>query len=313
MRIVKPDLKIIQEAAELLRQNRLVGVPTETVYGLAGDATNDLAVARIYEAKGRPEFNPLIVHVTSSNEAKEYAQFNALAEQLAATFWPGPLTLVLPLQKDSKISKLVTAGLPTVAMRCPRNEIALNLIREAGRPLAAPSANPSTRISPTLAIHVYEGFKEKSEPTLILDGGKCGIGLESTVLDLTDKKPTLLRLGGLDLTTLSNFCDIVEAKSGSQIKSPGMMLKHYAPKHCLRMNADEVREEEILLAFGPNPLKGGKKTFNLSPSGDLTEAATNLFSMLHEIDQNECQGIAVMPIPEEDLGMAINDRLRRAS
>lgn len=312
MKIIKPNLNAIQQAAEALRKGHLVAIPTETVYGLAGDATNDRSIAKIYQTKGRPQFNPLIVHVESIVQAKKYVEFNEIAENLAQQFWPGPLTLVLPMKKDAGLSRLVTAGLETVAIRCPANEIALDLIRVSGCPLAAPSANPSTRISPTCARHVYEGFQGLEEPVFILDGGQCSVGLESTVLDLTEEPPVLLRPGGLPLSALSDY-NIRAVQQDEKIKSPGMMLKHYAPRHPLRMNAKEVDEGEILLAFGPNPLKGAKEVFNLSPESNDVEAAANLFSMLHEIDQKDCTGIAVMLIPEDGLGAAINDRLKRAS
>src|SRR5260221_6517366 len=295
MKIVESHYKNLLEAVSFLKLGHLIGVPTETVYGLAADATNDLAVARIYETKGRPQFNPLIVHVSSIEQAKEYAEFNVLAEKFAEHFWPGPLTLVLPLRMDSRISKLVTAGLNTVAIRFPAHRVIIELIKEAGFPLAVPSANPSGFLSPTKAEHVLAGFNGFQEPKLILEGGSCMIGLESTILDLTSDQVVLLRAGGIALEDLLKISDVSRVDSNNEIKAPGMLNQHYSPRKPLRINASEPQNGEAFLAFGPIDFKGEAKVLNLSPSGNLTEAAANLFSMLHELDQSDSQGIAVMP------------------
>lgn len=313
MDIVIPTKENIAQAAALLSEGHLIGMPTETVYGLAADASNDMAVARIYEVKNRPSFNPLILHVSSIEQARIYAHLDERAETLAAHFWPGPLTMVLPLKANAGISKLLTAGLETIAIRCPAHPVALDLIEALHRPLAAPSANPSTRISPTKAEHVFHGFQGLMEPQMILDGGTCVVGLESTVLDLTTDQPVILRPGCFAQQDFAPFFDVETANDAAAIKAPGMLTKHYSPRHILRMNAKEVGEGEVLLAFGSQPLDGAKTVYNLSPEGDLTEAAANLFAMLHEIDQITCRGIAVMPIPETGVGIAINDRLTRAA
>lgn len=313
MKIISPTRESIKAAALLLQEGHLIGVPTETVYGLAADATNDVAVAKIYETKGRPQFNPLIVHVSSVEEARLYVEFTPVAELLAAAFWPGPLTLVLPRRRDAEVSYLVSAGLDTLAIRCPDHEVMRDLITATGHPLAAPSANPSGRISPTTAAHVYDGFKDMEEPVLILDGGSCEVGVESTVVDVTGSLAVVLRPGGLSMEDLGEVCSVVSCDENSDIKSPGMLIKHYSPQHKIRLNAEMVGAGEVLLAFGNNVLGGGLFTLNLSPSGNLVEAAANLFSMLHQLDAMECDGIAVMSVPEHGLGFAINDRLKRAA
>ncbi len=312
MNILKPTSEHIEQAARLLQQGHLIGVPTETVYGLAADATNDLAVAKIYATKGRPQFNPLIVHVASIDQAKLYVDFTPLAEKLAATFWPGPLTLVLPRRKDASVSHLVSAGLETIAIRCPAHAVMRELIIAAECPLAAPSANPSNCISPTTAQHVFDGFQYLDEPRLILDGGPCKVGLESTVVDATGDVGVILRPGGLSFEMITQVCPVVSANADAPINSPGMLLKHYSPRHPVRLNVTEVGQREVLLAFGPKVLTGGISTLNLSPTGDVVEAAANLFSYLHQLDALECKAIAVMPVPMDGLGVAINDRLHRA-
>jgi L-threonylcarbamoyladenylate synthase len=312
MNILKSTPESIQSAAQLLREGHLIGVPTETVYGLAADATNDLAVAKIYETKGRPQFNPLIVHVAFLEQARQYVDFTPLAEKLAKAFWPGPLTLVLPRLKDANISHLVSAGLDTIAIRCPAHEVMSDLISACGRPLAAPSANPSGRISPTTAQHVYDGFSGMPEPKLILDGGACQVGLESTVVDATGSEAVILRPGGLSEETIATICSVSQAKAHDTISSPGMLAKHYSPKHKLRLNATQAEPGEALLAFGPHHMQA-EYVLNLSPTMDLTKAAANLFSMLHQLDALDCSGIAVMEIPHTGLGIAINDRLNRAA
>jgi L-threonylcarbamoyladenylate synthase len=306
----------IEEAARLIRDGELVAFPTETVYGLGGDATNERAVARIFEAKGRPQFNPLISHVLDSNEAKRYVQWNATADKLAAHFWPGPLTLVLPRGERSPIALLATAGLDTVAIRAPAHPMAQALIRAAGRPIAAPSANRSGAVSPTLAEHVAQSLGDRVK--LILDGGRCAVGLESTVLDLTTPTPTLLRPGGATREAIEAVVGPVALSHAvpngdSAHKSPGQLESHYAPSRAVRLNATHVEPDEGLLAFGGQPPPGGRQTLNLSPTGDLTEAAANLFAMMRALDRPDIGGIAVMPIPETGLGLAINDRLRRAA
>lgn len=307
-----PDSDAYYAAAELLRAGEVVAFPTETVYGLGADATNDRAAARIFEVKGRPSFNPLIVHFEDLDAVGHEVEVNAWAETLAAAFWPGPLTLVLPRRPESGISLLCSAGLPTLAVRIPRHEIGQNLLRAAGRPLAAPSANASGKISPTSAAHVAASLGDRVP--MILDGGDCEVGLESTVVDLSGDQPVILRPGGITKEQLESLVGpLAEAGVDSDIKSPGMLTSHYAPALPIRLNAGEATRNEALLAFGPEPLDGAGVTANLSPTGDLGEAAARLFAMLHELDKQPVDAIAVMPVPEEGLGIAINDRLQRAA
>ncbi len=306
----------IAEAARLIRLGELVAFPTETVYGLGGDATNERAVARIFEAKGRPQFNPLISHVVDAGEARRLVRWNETADRLAARLWPGPLTLVLPRTGDSPIALLATAGLDTAAIRAPAHPIAQALIRAAGRPIAAPSANRSGAVSPTRAEHVAESLGERVK--LILDGGPCEVGLESTVLDLTASTPTLLRPGGATREAIEAVIGPVALSDAiptgdSARKSPGQLHSHYAPARPVRLNATGVAADEALLAFGPRPLAGARQVLNLSAEGSLTEAAANLFAYLRALDQPANARIAVMPIPQTGLGLAINDRLRRAA
>jgi L-threonylcarbamoyladenylate synthase len=306
----------IAQAARLILAGELVAFPTETVYGLGGDATNERAVAAIFEAKGRPRFNPLISHVLDAGEAKRLVQWNDTADRLAARFWPGPLTLVLPRVKDSPIALLATAGLDTVAVRAPAHPMAQALIRAVGRPLAAPSANRSGAISPTRAEHVAESLGDRVK--MILDGGPCEVGLESTVLDLTTATPILLRPGGVTREAIEAVIGPIalgDAIPSGDVarKSPGQLASHYAPARPVRLNAIAVGADEGLLAFGRAVPTGARLTLNLSPGGDLAEAAANLFAMLRALDQPGIGRIAVMPIPESGLGLAINDRLRRAA
>jgi L-threonylcarbamoyladenylate synthase len=301
----------IAVAAALLRAGRLVAFPTETVYGLGGDATNERAVAEIFAAKGRPRFNPLIVHVSGLAEAGAFAVFDDRARQAARCFWPGPLTLVLPRRRDSGLSLLACAGLDTVAIRVPCHEVAQTLLRETGRPIAAPSANRSGRVSPTEAAHVAEELGDLV--ALILDGGRTPVGLESTVLDLSGESAVLLRPGGVTLEDLAELLGPIEMCAGAELKSPGMLPSHYAPLLPLRLEAVEAHPGEALLAFGPEAPRGFTEVLWLSRSGDLAEAAANLFAMLRRLDRPIFAGIAVMPIPEHGLGRAINDRLRRAA
>jgi L-threonylcarbamoyladenylate synthase len=306
----------IVAAARLIRDGELVAFPTETVYGLGGDATNERAVARIFEAKGRPQFNPLISHVLDVSEAKRLVRWTETADRLAARFWPGPLTFVLPRAKDSPIALLATAGLDTVAIRAPAHPMAQELIRVTGRPIAAPSANRSGAVSPTRAEHVTESLGDRVK--LVLDGGPCEVGLESTVLDLTTPVPTLLRPGGATREAIEAVVGPValsDAIPGGKAarKSPGQLESHYAPARPMRLGATTVSADEGLLAFGPQAPVGALHVLNLSPYADLTEAAANLFAHLRALDRPDVSRIAVMPIPETGLGLAINDRLRRAA
>ena len=301
----------IARAAALLRAGRLVAFPTETVYGLGSDATNDRAVAAIFAAKGRPRLNPLIVHVPDLAEAETLAVFNEPARSAAARFWPGPLTLVLLRQPAAGLSLLASAGLDTVAIRVPAHPIAQALLRDADRPVAAPSANRSGRISATEPTHVAEDLGDDVE--LILDGGPTPVGLESTVLDLSGTSPALLRAGAVTLEVLADLLGPIALPGSAQPKSPGMLASHYAPRLPVRLAATEARPGEALLAFGPDAPPGFAEVLWLSRSGDLAEAAANLFAMLRRLDRPAFTGIAVMPIPEQGLGRAINDRLRRAA
>jgi len=316
----------IKKAADRLRSGQLVALPTETVYGLGADATNDEAVARIFAAKGRPSFNPVIVHVNDKDEAAQYVDFTAAAATLAAAFWPGPLTLILPRKKDAKLSLLTSAGLPSQAVRAPSHPVARQLIKELGRPIAAPSANASGTLSPTTPQHVLHSLGDNAG--LILAGGKAAVGLESTVVDMTGPVPTLLRPGAVTREDIEMALGIkinVETEAVNDApKSPGQLLRHYAPKTPLRLKAVDVLPTEALLAFGSTRFMGVKggggvkalpagAVMNLSETGDLTVAAANLFSMLHQLDAGGFTGIAVMDVPETGLGLAINDRLRRAA
>lgn len=295
----------IATAAALILQGRLVAFPTETVYGLGADATQDHAVAQIYAAKGRPQFNPLISHVEDVEAAFALGEFSAGALKLAARFWPGPLTLVVPRRVDCSVSLLASAGLPSLALRVPAHPIALELIRAVGRPVVAPSANPSGRISPTTAEHVRAGLKLD----MILDGGPCTVGVESTVVSFIDR-PRLLRPGGLARDVIEDALDYALSglETGGALHSPGQLESHYAPHAAMRLNADTQLEGEMYLGFGPY-----KSAYMLSNSGDVVEAAANLFRLLHEMDALKPTRIAVAPIPNTGLGEAINDRLKRAA
>ena len=297
-RILPYGAEAIAEAARLIAAGRPVAMPTETVYGLAADAANGEAVARIYESKGRPSFNPLIVHVSDLRQAAEIASFDDEAAALAGRFWPGPLTLVLPLRPGAPIASLVVAGLPTVAVRAPAHPAMRDLLAAVGRPLAAPSANVSGRISPTRAAHVLAGLGGRIP--LIVDGGATVHGLESTIVALTGGPPRLLRPGPIDLG--------LEFDGTGRIEAPGQLQSHYAPSKPLRLNAREARRDEWLIGFGT---VSGEAT--LSASGNLIEAAANLFERLHEAEAAAQPKIAVAPIPDTGLGAAINDRLRRAA
>jgi L-threonylcarbamoyladenylate synthase len=292
-------------AAQLLVRGKLVAFPTETVYGLGADASNGEAVAAIFAAKGRPRFNPLIVHVTDTEAARRQGVFNPLAEKLAAVFWPGPLTLVLPRRADASVSLLVSAGLDSVALRVPSHPLAQVLLAAAGRPLAAPSANASGRITATSAEHVARELGGRVD--LILDGGATPLGLESTVIGFEKERAVLLRPGAITREKIEAITGPLAA-AGDAIQSPGQLESHYAPQARLRLNATKIEPGEALLGFGAV----AESWLNLSPRGDLTEAAANLFSMLRDMD-DQVNAIAVSPIPETGLGEAINDRLRRAA
>ena len=304
----------IGDAAAALRAGRLVAFPTETVYGLGADATNGRAVAAIFEAKGRPRFNPLIVHVATTEAAAALGHLTASGRHLAAAFWPGPLTLVLAKRTDCAVAELATAGLDTIAVRVPAHPVAQALLQTAKVPIAAPSANRSGRVSPTTAAHVEADLGNRV--AMILDGGATPLGLESTVVDVTGDAPVVLRLGAVTREDLSRVLggSIALASEGSVTPaSPGMLGRHYAPATKLRLGAGDVREGEALLAFGPDAPEHDGPTINLSASGDLVQAAANLFAALRVLDKSGAAGIAVMPIPDKGLGEAINDRLRRAA
>jgi L-threonylcarbamoyladenylate synthase len=310
-----PDGRTLAAAATALAQGRLVVFPTETVYGLGGDARNDQAVARIFAAKGRPRFNPLIVHVHELPAAQALAGFNPIASILAEAFWPGPLTLVLPRARGAPVSLLASAGLDTLALRVPKHPVARALLEAFGGPLAAPSANPSGRLSPTRAPDVAP---LGPDVWAVLDGGDCGVGLESTIVGFgRDGAPEILRPGGIARETLEAVCGPVRpGGAGSERpNAPGQMASHYAPRALLRLNATAPLPAEAFLAFGaceaaaPAPLAYR----NLSPSADVTEAAANLFAYLRALDASGAAAIAVAPIPHTGLGEAINDRLLRAA
>jgi L-threonylcarbamoyladenylate synthase len=308
------------EAAGCLKNGGLVAFPTETVYGLGADATQPEAIARLYQAKGRPSFNPLIAHVSELAAAERIARFNATARRLAEAFWPGPLTLVLPKTADCAVADLATAGLDTVAVRMPAHAVARDILRELGRPIVAPSANRSGHVSPTTAAHVATDLSGRID--LIVDGGPVSVGVESTIIGCFET-PLLLRPGGLPRTAIEQVLghavgrppEEPETHSGQPL-APGMLASHYAPRTQVRLNAHRLEPGEALLAFGPDPIPGGEAaaaTLNLSARGDLTEAAANLFSHLRALDIANARAIAVMPVPHEGLGEAINDRLRRAA
>lgn len=312
------DAAGIDEAARLLREGRLVAFPTETVYGLGGNALDDKAVAAIFACKGRPQFNPLIVHVDSPHRLDDHVIWNDTARLLAAHFWPGPLTLVVRRKDESELSYLVSSGLDTVAVRVPQHSVALALLEKTGLPIAAPSANASGLLSPTTPLHVAASLGEKVD--FILVGGKTTVGIESTVIDTTTTPPRILRHGGIPREQIAPLIpDIAEAThthhdESSPAPAPGMLTSHYAPRLPLRLQATHAENDEALLAFGPDHfIRGGCIRLNLSADGDLNEAAANLFAMLHLLDRSGAKGIAVCPIPETGLGVAINDRLRRAA
>ena len=309
IRLAAPAL---EQAAALLRAGELVAFPTETVYGLGSDATRDDSVAAIFAAKGRPRFNPLIVHLSHTDQAEKVAQIDSRAALLMQRFWPGPLSLVLRRAPQCPISLLASAGLDTLALRVPSHPLALELLRAVGRPIAAPSANRSGRVSPTTADHVLSELD--SRIAAVLDGGPCRIGIESTVIDLTGKTPVVLRPGGVAIEELETLLGPLAAPADDETpRAPGMLASHYAPNLPLRLNATSISAGEALLAFGMDPPPGARETLYLSKSGDIQEAAANLFAMLRALDRAEFTAIAVTPVPEHGLGRAINDRLRRAA
>ncbi|HEX2593614.1 MAG TPA: L-threonylcarbamoyladenylate synthase [Rhizomicrobium sp.] len=299
----------IAEAGEIIRRGGLVAFPTETVYGLGANAEDETAIAGVFAAKGRPRFNPLIVHIRDLPQAETLATFTPLARKLAEQFWPGPLTLVLPRKANAKLALLVSAGLDTVALRVPANATAQDLLTASARPIAAPSANASGTISATTAAHVADSLKDRVD--LILDGGATNVGIESTIIGFDDNIATLLRTGAIARETIEAITGPLAASKHGKVSAPGQLESHYAPNAALRLNATTIAADEALLAFGP-PLTGAKATLNLSPTSDLKEAAANLFAMLRALDTKATR-IAAMPIPETGLGEAINDRLQRAA
>lgn len=304
----------LERAGRLIRKGGLVAFPTETVYGLGGDATNDQAIAQIFASKARPAFNPLIVHLPDVAAAEKVAMFDDRARKLAARFWPGALTLVLERRKDSNVSELASAGLATIALRVPDHKIAQALLKQAACPIAAPSANRSGNVSPTTAEHVAASLG--TDVDLVLDGGPCEIGIESTVLDLSGDAPCLLRPGAITQDMLVGEIGPVEKASPDEHKkprSPGMADRHYAPGIPVRLNVTAIEPGEALLSFGSHTLTDFAAERNLSPDSNLVEAAANLYRLLRELDWPGFAAIAILPIPEEGLGLAINDRLRRAS
>jgi L-threonylcarbamoyladenylate synthase len=326
---VKTDLKTVLlpageaavvAAARALREGGLVAFPTETVYGLGADATNAAAIARLYQAKGRPAFNPLIAHVGDLEAARRIGRFDAAALRLAEAFWPGPLTLVLPKSADCAVADLATAGLETVAIRIPAHRVARDILRAFGGPVVAPSANLSGHVSPTIAAHVQSDLDGRID--LIVDGGAVAVGVESTIVGIFDV-PMLLRPGGLPRADIERVLgralaqppEDADSDSGQPL-APGMLASHYAPRTKVRLNVDRIEPGEALLAFGLGAISGideAAAVMNLSARGDLDEAAANLFGHLRALDAKGAQMIAVMPIPDDGLGEAINDRLRRAA
>jgi len=305
--VVPADDASIAAAAQLLHAGQIVAIPTETVYGLAADAQNAEAVAHIYAAKGRPDFNPLIVHVRDRKAAEKLGLFNATAQVLADAFWPGPLTLVLPLKQGAPVARAVTAGLPTIAIRCPNHPVIQALLLKSDLSLAAPSANRSGAISPTRADHVLKGLG--GAVPMILDGGPCSAGLESTIVAVRDDGWQVLRPGPVSATLIEQTLGYPPLSVPmSAIEAPGQMASHYAPSKPVRLNVTVPEKGEYLIGFGA--IAGD---VNLSATGDLAQAAANLFEALHNADASLATAIAVAPIPHEDIGIAINDRLSRAA
>ena len=321
--IKQPTPDAIREAAALLTSGELVAFPTETVYGLGADATNDAAVEKIYAAKGRPAHNPLIAHVANADHAASLARFDERALTIAESLWPGPITLLLPAKENNRLSNLATVGLPNITVRVPAHPVAMDLLNAVGFPVVAPSANKSGNLSPTNAEHVARSLG--SAVKLILAGGFSSIGLESTILDLTSPQAKILRPGAIGAEELEMLIGSVEyGETGSAVTAPGQLARHYATETKLRLNAVDVKEGEAFLGFGNTAFIGVEKIGfvkdmepnwfrNLSPEGDLHQAATHLYAALHELDRVGAKTIAVQPIPLVGLGIAINDRLKRAA
>jgi L-threonylcarbamoyladenylate synthase len=302
----------MQFYSDILHSGNLLAIPTETVYGLAADATNSSAVAQIYRLKGRPSFNPLIVHCHSIAQIEKFAILNPIAYTLAHKFWAGALTLVLPLKNNHTLSPAVTAGLSTVAVRIPNHPLTLNLLRHFDKPLAAPSANISGKISPTNPHHVKKSFGDLCPP--ILDGGSCDIGLESTIIGFDEcDNPVVLRSGGIPIESIEYVIGTVKQYQGSDITAPGQLTSHYAPKNAVILNSVNPTSDDGFLAFGKNIPKSAKIVYQLSQTGDLFEAAANLFDGLHFLESQNIHAIHVSPIPQTSIGHAICDRLSRAA
>lgn len=319
MAIKTANAQSLAAAADILKSGGLVGMPTETVYGLAANALDGEAVAKIFAAKGRPSFNPLIIHVPDLEAAGEYVEISESAQALAQKFWPGPLTMILPRKAGCPVSELASAGLETLAVRVPNHPVALELLKTCELPIAAPSANKSGSLSPTTPTHVHEQLGTAVE--LILAAGACSVGLESTVVDLSGAHPAVLRPGAVTAEEIGEALGVdvhIESGDAAKPKSPGLLLKHYAPDTPVRLNAIDVKAGEALLAFGSDKFMVARDfpaemKRNLSEAQDLHEAAANLFAMLKELDRSGAKGIAVMAVPELGIGAAINDRLRRAA
>ncbi|WP_347939146.1 L-threonylcarbamoyladenylate synthase [Rickettsia oklahomensis] len=310
---------MINKAVQFIKSGKVVVFPTETVYGIGADATNNEACLKIFQFKNRPAINPLIVHVASVEQAKDIGEFNDLAIKIVENFWPGPLSIVVPLKKNVNIALSVTAGLNTIAIRIPSYPLALELIRQSGKPIAAPSANPSNYISPTNAEHVTKHFKDNEEIFILVpEVYQSEYGLESTIIDTTTVAPTLLREGFITVEVLEKVLgiEILKALEKITIKAPGMLAKHYSPKVPIRLNATNLEGKEIGLTFGNRNLTG-RFLLNLSPKGDLIEAAANLYAYLRILDDyavsHDIECIAVAPVPSTNIGAAINDRLKRAA
>lgn len=329
-KILEPVIENIKSAANILHAGDVFGLPTETVYGLGGDATNPIAIAKIFATKNRPQFNPLISHVSGIEMARQFGVFDETATRLANAFWPGALTIVVPRTENCAVCDLACAGLETIALRAPNHEVAQKIIAEFGGPIAAPSANISGNVSPTSAQHVLSEFGENI--TFVIDGGNCQIGLESTVVAVMGGQITLLRHGAISIAELENAAGtkvlIANLHDENTPKSPGMLLRHYAPKAKLILNAHSAEEGEIFIAFGAPPYpplftgagdraqRGGGGNFpiiQLSENANLTEAAGNLYAAIREADSNNPKAIKVAPIPNRGIGIAINDRLARAA
>lgn len=314
--VLPADAEGIETAARLLREGQLVAFPTETVYGLGADATNPVAIAALYAAKGRPAFNPLIAHVASVEEALGLGIFSPVARKLAEAFWPGPLTLVVPLSPAGPVCELARAGLESLAIRVPDHPVAQAVLKAAGCPIAAPSANRSGHVSPSCAAHVIGDLQGRI--AAVVEGGPTRVGVESTIIAVLDNEVAMLRPGGLPREAIEAVLGqalAVGRDAGSQPLAPGRLASHYAPEHALRLGATHIEEGEACLAFGPEGIEGAHPglTLNLSPTGDLAEAASRLYAFLRQLDALPSRGMAVAPIPSEGLGEAINDRLKRAA